>query len=101
MEEPYMSVLAEMGVSLTALAVKGTDTAINTKIKSIKDEKSSEKIRSTYEEIINEILSERDEAVRIAQAYKAELDKIVISDKDIEHLHNTVSRVLEIIKTFQ
>lgn len=101
MEEPYMSVLAEMGVSLTALAVKGTATAINTKIKSIKDEKSSEKIRSTYEEIINEILSERDEAVRIAQAYKAELDKIVISDKDIEHLHNTVSRVLEIIKTFQ
>lgn len=100
MEDAY-SVLAEMGVSLTALAVKGTATAINTKIKSIKDVRNLEKIRSTYEEIINEILSEREEAIRIAQAYKTELDRIVISDEDIEHLHNTVSRVLEIVKTFQ
>lgn len=47
------------------------------------------------------MLSERDEAVRIAQAYKSELDRIVISDKDIEHLHNTVSRIIEIVKEFQ
>lgn len=101
MEEVYMSALAEMGVSLTTLAVKGTATAINTKIKSIKDEKNLEKVRNTYEEIVSELLSEREEAIRIAQAYKTELDRIVISDEDIEHLHNTVSRVLEIIKTFQ
>ena len=101
MEEIYMSALADMGVSLTTLAVKGTATAINTKIKSIKDEKNLEKVRNTYEEIVSELLSEREEAIRIAQAYKTELDRIVISDEDIEHLHNTVSRVLEIIKTFQ
>lgn len=47
MEETYMSALAEMGVSLTTLAVKGTATAINTKIKSIKDEKNLEKVRNT------------------------------------------------------
>ncbi|MEG0763040.1 MAG: hypothetical protein RR424_04370 [Oscillospiraceae bacterium] len=34
----------------------------------------------------------------MAQAYKEELDKVVISDSDIEHLHKTVSMVLEIIK---
>lgn len=101
MEEPYLSALAEMGVSLTTLAVKGTATAINTKIKSIKDERNLEKVRNTYEEIVSELLSEREEAIRIAQAYKTELDRIVISDEDIEHLHNTVSRVLEIIKVFQ
>ena len=101
MEDVYMSALAEMGVSLTTLAVKGAATAINTKIKSIKDEKNLEKVRNTYDEIVNELLSEREEAIRIAQAYKTELDRIVISDEDIEHLHNTVSRVLEIIKSFQ
>jgi phosphomevalonate kinase len=101
MDEVYVSALAEMGVSLTTLAVKGTATAINTKIKAIKDEKNSEKIRNTYDEIISELLSEREEAIRIAQAYKTELDRIEISDEDIEHLHNTVSRVLEIIKAFQ
>lgn len=53
------------------------------------------------DELINEVLQEREEAVRIALVYKAELDRIEISDKDIEHLHNTVSRVLEIIKAIQ
>lgn len=101
MDETYASALAEMGISLTTLAVKGTATAINSKIKSIKDEKNLEKVRNTYDEIISELLSEREEAIRIAQAYKTELDRIVISDEDIQHLHNTVSRVLEIIKSFQ
>lgn len=39
--------------------------------------------------------------MRIAQAYKSELEKVVISDEDIEHLHNTVSRILEVIKNLQ
>lgn len=92
--------LVEIGVSLTELAIKGTATAVTNRIKTIKDEKSAEKIRNTYDEIVNELLSERDEAVRIAQAYKAEIDRIVISDEDIEHLHSTVSRLLDIIKRF-
>lgn len=100
-EEIYASAIAEIGVSLTTLALKGTATTINAKIKAIKDEKNAEKIRNTYDEIINELLSEREEAIRIAQTYKAELDRIVISDEDIEHLHKTVSRILEIVKVFQ
>ena len=51
--------------------------------------------------ITYQLLSEREEAVRIAQAYKSELEKVVISDEDIEHLHNTVSRILEVIKNLQ
>jgi len=35
MDNTYVSALAEVGVSLTTLAVKGTATAINTKIKAI------------------------------------------------------------------
>ena len=101
MDPTYAQPLVEMGVSLTELAIKGTATAVTNKIKAIKEEKNAEKLRNTYDEIVNELLSERDEAVRIAQAYKSELDRIIISDDDIEHLHNTVSRVLEIIKAFQ
>lgn len=58
-------------------------------------------MRATYDEIINEILLEREEAVRIAQAYKSELDKIQIKDEDIKHLHKTVEKILEIINNFQ
>lgn len=101
MSDIYTTELLGLGVALTELAVKGTATAVSSKIKAIKEEKNVDKIRSTYDEIINELLNEREEAVRIAQAYKSELEKVVISDEDIQHLHNTVSRILEIIKQSQ
>lgn len=101
MNDIYTTELLGLGSTLTELAVKGTATAVSSKLKAIKEEKNVERIRSTYDEIINELLNEREEAVRIAQAYKSELEKVVISDEDIQHLHNTVSRILEIIKEFQ
>ena len=97
----YTQSLIDMGVSLAELAVKGTASAVSKKVRAAKEIKEVEKLRTTYDEIINEILLEREEAVRIAQAYKSELDRIVISDDDIVHLHNTVARLLEILKTFQ
>lgn len=93
--------LIDAGIRLAELAVKGTVSAVNKKIRAIKDERNTEKIRATYDELINEVLQEREEAVRIAQMYKSELDRIQISDDDIEHLHNTVERVLDIVKLFQ
>lgn len=96
----YTQPLIEMGISLTELAVKGTATAVTNKIKAVKDEKNADKLRGTYDEIVNELLAERDEAVRIAQAYKSELERVVISDEDIEHLNATVTHVLDILKVF-
>ncbi len=101
MDEAYIQMMTEMGVSLAELAAKGTASIINKKIRAIKDEKDAEKLRTTYDGLLNEVLQEREEAVRIAQAYKNELDRIVISDDDIVHLHNTVSRVLELFKAMQ
>ena len=101
MDAIYTQSLIDMGASLTELAVKGTASAVSKKVRAAKEIKEVEKLRTTYDEIINEILLEREEAVRIAQAYKSELDRIVISDDDIVHLHNTVARLLEIIKAFQ
>lgn len=98
MDSIYTSVFTELGTSLATLVVKGTTSAVNTKIRAIKDEKSIEKVRATYDEIVNELIAEREESVRIAQVYKAELDRIQISDEDIKHLHNTVERILGILK---
>ncbi len=93
----YEQELIELGVALSHLAVKGTVSAVNKKLRAAKNIKDVETLRNTYDEILNEVLSEREEAVNIAQAYKAELDRIEISDDDIEHLHNTVSQALEIL----
>ena len=101
MTTDYTQPLVDMGISLAELAIKGTATAVTNKIRTVKDEKNSDRLRSTYDEIVNELLAEREEAIRIAQAYKSELDRIMISDDDIKHLHNTVSRLLEILKMMQ
>lgn len=98
MEQREVQVLEELAKSLSLLSTKGTVTATEAKIKAIQVEKDIEKIRNQYDEIINELIAERAEAIRIAQVYKNEMERYVISDSDIEHLHNTVELVLDIIK---
>lgn len=98
MEELYTTELLSLGTTLTELAVKGTATAVANKIKATKSVRDAKELRTTYDEIVNELLNERDEAIRIAQAYKSELEKVVISDEDIAHLHSTVTRILEMVK---
>lgn len=97
----YKQPLVEISVSLAELAIKGTATAVTNKIRAIRDEKNADKLRNIYDEIVSELLAEREEAIRIAQSYKSELDRIVISDDDIKHLHNTVSQILQIFKVMQ
>ena len=90
--------LIELGVSLTGLAVKSTASTIQKKISASKARKDDKKTIELYDEIVNELIEERGEAIRIAQSYKTELEKYEISDKDIEHLNNTISTVLDILK---
>ena len=92
--------IVNLGSSLSTLVLKGTATAIHGKIESIKQEKSVDVVRNTYNEIVNQLLEEREDAVRIAQTYKQELEKVVISDEDIEYLQETISKVLDIISMF-
>lgn len=93
--------LTDIGIALAQLAIKGTASAVNKKVRAAKEEKNIERLRATYDELINEVLLEREEAVQIAQAYKSEIDRIAISDEDIKHLHNTVTKVLEIFNSMQ
>ena len=58
-------------------------------------------MRAAYDEPVNELLEERSEAIRIAQAYKAELERVQISDDDIQSLDATIGRVLEIFASIQ
>lgn len=92
--------LAELGTSLTMLAVKGTATAVESKVRGIKDEKNAEIIRRTYDEIVNELLEERSQAIYLAQAFKSELDRVEIDDKGIESLDATIGKVFDILKRF-
>lgn len=99
MHDMIIGGLVELGTNLTSLAVKGTVSSVNTKVKAIKMEKDLEVVKNKYDEIINELISEREEAVLIAQTYRSEVERYHISDEDIKHLHGTVERVLDLFKT--
>ena len=45
---------------------------MSSKIQSLKEKRNADKLRNTYDEIVNELLSKREQAIRIAQAYKEE-----------------------------
>lgn len=98
MQEKEIQILEELSKSLSVLSTKGTVSATEAKIKALRVEQDIEKIKNQYDEIVNELISERAEAIRIAQVYKNEVERYEISDMDIEHLHNTVGLVLDIIK---
>lgn len=101
MEPQVISALIESGTTLATLIGSGTVTAITAKIQGLKTEKNVDKVRSCYDEIIQQILQERSDAIILAQMYKSELDKISISDEDIEHLQKTIEKVLQILMGFQ
>lgn len=92
--------IAELGTSLGLLVAKGTVTAVTAKVKSIKNEKNAEAIRHTYDEIIDELLNERAEAIHLAQAYKSELDRVEIDEDGIKSLDATIGSVFTILKQF-
>lgn len=99
--EPYITeALVKAGIELGTLTFKGTTTLVNSKIQSLKEERNADKLRNTYDEIVNELLSEREQAIRIAQAYKEEYEKVHIDDKDIEYLHNTLEQVISLLSSF-
>ena len=82
------------------LTFKVTTTLVSSKIQSLKEKRNADKLRNTYDEIVNELLSKREQAIRIAQAYKKEYEKVHIDDKDIEYLHNTLERVISLLSSF-
>lgn len=92
--------LAELEATLAVLAAKGTARAVAAKINGIRQEKSVESVRNAYNEIVNELLEERGQAILLAQTFKDELDRVEISEEGIKSLDATIGHVLEILQSF-
>ena len=85
----------ELGAQLGILAAKNTASTIYNKISVLKHRREDGKTITEYEEIINDLITEKQELIRIANAYKQQYENINISDEDMEYLHNTLKIVLE------
>ncbi len=93
--------VVELASALSTLVVKGTATAVRGRVASLKNEKNLDTVRSSYDEIVNQLLAEREEALMRAQSYKTELESVIISVEDIEYLQKTISKVIDLLVKFQ
>ena len=100
MEQFISEALIKAGIELSSLAIKGTATMVNSKVQSMRKVKDSEELRNRYDEIVNELLVERDQAIRIAQSFKEEYEKVNIDDDDIAYLNTTVKQAISIMSSF-
>lgn len=92
--------LIDLGIRLGELAFVNTTSFVSTKIKSFKNERDIQKLKNNYEEIINQLLDEKQEAIRIAQAYREEVENTNISDEKIDYLHNTITKALKVLENY-
>lgn len=98
MDEQLSQAIASVGSELAILAAKGTVSAVSNKLKQIRGKKDRDTMANEYEEVISELIQERNEAIAIAQSYQAELGRYQISDEDIEHLQRTAQTALDIMQ---
>lgn len=100
MEDQITTTIANAGAQLAVLAAKGTATTVANKFQAIRSKKDIEEVCNSYEEIINELVAERAQAISIANAYESELKRYEITDEDIDHLQKTIGSALDILNSF-
>lgn len=76
----------DLGIRLAEALAKNTASAVITKIKSIKTKKDDKEIINQLEEIIQELISDKNELTQIAQAYQQELSAQKISDTELNYI---------------
>lgn len=92
--------LTQAGVALAQLALQNTAGIISDKIKTAKANRDKDVTITELEQIINQLIVDKLEVERIAQQFKSEVERITISDDDINHLHNTVEQIFDVLPQF-
>ena len=95
MDDTNTKLLAELGAKIAESAVRNTAGAISDKISSIKAKRDDKQTIRELEDIVNNLLDDKNELVRIAHAYEQELISQKISDEDIAYITNTLVPLIE------
>lgn len=98
MEILSKKVLIDLGKALADLTMKETAHAIQKRILLAKEIKNTETLRITYDDLIKELLDERQEALKIATLYKSQFDDSIIPDSSLEELHGFLVRFIDIFR---
>lgn len=89
-------IVAELASNLIEASARNTASYIADKIKTSKAKKNDKETINELEEIIQNLLNDKLEIQRIAQAYEQELLSQKITEKDIEYITNNLLPVLSV-----
>ncbi|MBR3672870.1 MAG: hypothetical protein IKN65_01040 [Clostridia bacterium] len=83
-------VLADLASNLIEASARNTASFIANRIKAVKAKKNDKETINELEEIIQNLLEDKLEIQRIAQAYEQELTSQKITEEDIEYITNNL-----------
>ncbi|MDT2893337.1 hypothetical protein P7H89_12775 [Lactococcus lactis] len=93
MDETLLALNTAFAKSITEVTVE----KVTNKITQIKSNHDLKKQVTDYEQLINDLLDNKNKLELTARNYKERLEQMTISDSDIESLHNTVSTVIKLV----
>lgn len=87
--------LTALGLQLANTAVRNSATAVAERISAARTRKRDQETIAELEEIVNELVADKAELIRIAQAYEEEFVTQRLSPENVEYIIRTVVPVLE------
>jgi hypothetical protein len=90
--------IATMLANLAELAARNTAGAVNTRIRTVRAQKRHEETISELEDIVNELLDDRSELLRIARALQEDMVAQRISPAEIEYITGKLIPTVEKLK---
>ena len=91
------SPLVETAVRLAEVTVRNTAEGISTRIRAKKETKNDKETINALDEIINDLIADKNELIQISNFYKNELAMQTISDEDIEYITTNIIPVISVL----
>jgi Fe2+ transport system protein B len=87
--------IQNLGVQLAEAAVRNSATAVGDKIRAVRARKEDKATIEELDGIVTELLSDKNELVRIAQSFESELVAQRISADDIDYITRSLIPILK------
>lgn len=87
--------IADLGVQLAASAARNTAAAISDKITASRASKTAGDQIAALEQIVSDLIADKNELTRIAQSYQQELVAQQLTPGDVRYITDTVVPLLE------
>lgn len=89
--------LVDLGLQLAASAARNTAAAITEKIGAMRASRSANEQVAALEQIVSDLIADKNELTRIAQAYQQELVAQQLTPGDVRYIADTVVPLLETV----